>query len=113
MISTTRTLLVAACLPVLLAGCSGSSADKATETPSAAASHPSASPTGPLPVATSYLVTAGKGVSDDDLKRALTDIAKLPGVRAASLVGQHRLRVDLAFAQPEPQRQAILAAMRT
>jgi hypothetical protein len=110
--SSLRVLLVTAVLPLVLAGCSGSSRPTAQQSPTASASAPTPAPTGPLAFALSYQVQAKAGVSDADLKGALTQFAALPGVTGASLVGGHALRVDLG-AQTPAQRTAVLTKLRT
>jgi hypothetical protein len=103
-----RFLLLSAVVPLSVAGCSGSSSPSATR---ATASPTPAATQGPLVAASAYEVTAGKGITDADLKAALTSIAKLPGVTGTSLQGGHRLRADLNVAEPKAQRDAVIAAL--
>ncbi len=109
--SKTLHLALAACsVPLLLSGCSGSSPTQAAHSPTSGPS-PSAT-SAALPVATSYVVTAGAGVTDKDLKDALTPIAKLPGVVGVSLTGNHQLRVDLTRDPLKDHGAALFAALR-
>ena len=107
---TLHLVLVACSVPLLLSSCSGSTAKRAAPTPTPTTS-PSAT-TAALPVATSYVVTAGAGVTDQDLKNALEPIAKLPGVVGVSLIGNHMLRVDLTRDQLKDHGAALFAALR-
>lgn len=102
-----RLLLLSLCLPLALTGCSGSSSPSA---------HPSASPAAPtdsatLPVSTSYVVTAGPGVSDKDLRAAITPLSKLPGVVGVRQSGPHQLRVDLTNDELRDKGAALFAAL--
>ena len=110
--SLPRFALLAVCVPIALAGCSGSSSSTNGPTPD----RPSASAASPTPfvtppVATSYVVTADKGTSDADLKAAATPLAKLPGVVGVSLIGRRQLRVDLGNDQLKDNGAALFAAL--
>jgi uncharacterized lipoprotein YajG len=106
---TPRPLLIAAVMPVLLAGCSSGSSTAASSPP------PTASPTmNPLfPVASSYLVSAAGAKAHETLAKALSSIAAMPGVRAASLTSRTTLQVDLFFTVTQAQRDAVLSRLRT
>jgi hypothetical protein len=92
---TTAALVV--CLPLTLSACDSGSESKARAAPSSSSSTPTASPTPTFPIATYYRVTAKPGVSDDDLKDAVKDVGKLPGVTAASFNPKtHQLEVEVS-----------------
>lgn len=98
-------LMVALCLPLVLASCNGEGS-KVGSTPSSSVAAPlsgSASPT-PLPsfspgypVWSVYVVTAKPGVSDKDLQDAVSRLGKLAGVTSASFTGKHQLRVEMSL----------------
>ncbi|MCW2500668.1 MAG: hypothetical protein JWN87_2344 [Frankiales bacterium] len=103
---TTRLALLAACVPLVLSGCSDSGAATPSPTPAAPTS------TATLPVALAYVVTAREGVSDQDLKDALGRLAAMEGVVGASLTGPRKLRVDLTTAMLPDSGAAIVAELR-
>ena len=72
---------------------------------------PTASRPPGLAIAKAYVVTVGKGVSDKDLSKALTPLAKLPGVTGVSLIGHHQLRVDLASAKLADKGAALFGVL--
>jgi hypothetical protein len=111
--TSTKLLVVAALsLPVLLTACSSSDPSTVGPPPSPTVSSTPTSPP-PLVVASAYVVKASKTTSDADLKKALTVLAKIPGVVGVSLVGGHQLRVDLANTQLDAKRAEVLAVLRS
>ena len=109
----TRPLLAAAsllALPLLLTGCSGgsSAAEKPSPTPTV-----SATPDPNFYITNGYVVTEPSSVSRKDLNNQLPEFLKLPGVKAAGIAGEHKIRVDVQFAITRPQRDAVIAKMRT
>jgi hypothetical protein len=103
-----RLIVLAACVPLLVSGCSDSSASS-EPSPSATSAAPTASRT--LPVALAYVVAAREGVSDKDLRDALSRLAAMEGVVGASLSGPRQLRVDLTTAMLPDSGRAVIAEL--
>jgi hypothetical protein len=103
---THRLVLVTAAVPLLLTGCSGSStAAHAKACPSATTS------TARIPEATAYEVAAGCDVTDAQLKKASTQIAKMPGVATTKLLDARHLHVELVNKILPDRGRSIIAAL--
>lgn len=106
-----KLLIAALSLPLALGACSGSGdatgtsprspgpAGSTAGNPGAGPSlsaHPTFSPG--YPAASIYIVTAGPGVTDQELKEAMTQIAEHEGVNSVSFIaGKHQLRVEMSL----------------
>lgn len=105
----TRPILAAAGLllvPLLCAGCSGSSAPATQASPTV-----SATPDPNFYVTNGYVVTE-PSAGRDELNKQLPVFAALPGVKGAGVSGAHQVRVDVQFAITRAQRDAVIAKMR-
>lgn len=106
---TSRPLMIAAVLPVLVSGCSGTST-KTASPPSPRVSQT----TNPLfSVASAYVVTASGDSGRQRLTKALASIGSMAGVQGASLTSRTTLQVDLSFTITQPERDAVLTRLRT
>ncbi|MCW2542514.1 MAG: hypothetical protein JWM40_66 [Frankiales bacterium] len=96
-------LLLALCLPLLLSACDGGAAKTSADPSASVTASSTASPTAKatfspgFPVSSIYIVTAAPGITDQDLKDAVSTIAKHEGVEAASFIGNHQLRVEMSL----------------
>ena len=89
-------------LPLTLTACDnggdkGAAAPSSSSPTASATQTPSATFSPGYPVASIYIVTARAGVTDKDLRDAVSTIGKQPGVEAVSFIGKHQLRVDMSL----------------
>lgn len=103
----TRLVPLVLCLPLALGACSASSGGSAHRTPTA-----SPTPPATLAVATAYVLHAREGVSQKDLRTAVTRLSSMPGVASASVTGKSTLRVDLTGVNIDEVSAQVIAELR-
>jgi hypothetical protein len=104
--ATHRFVLLAAAVPLLVTGCSSSSTSAHSKT-----CVPAAASTARLPEATAYEVAASCDVTDAELKKASTQIAKMPGVAKTTLLDARHLHVELVNKILPDRGRSIIAAL--